>query len=378
MLGGLGYNPGFVEALRRQLDLNKIFIPDNPEYGAAVGSAIVAAEEILVNKPHFLKKPHPKVSASLPSEGQNRGYKFEGLENTMKTGEKKQEFWRWSESNWKNPDIDWNNAKYLTVGIDVGSVSSQAVIMADGEVFIYGNMRTGSDSLNSAESALNFTLESTDMTEDRIDYAIGTGYGRVNVPFADRSLTEIACHARGANYIYGPEVRTVLDVGGQDIKVIQCDDKGKVTNFLMNDKCAAGTGRGMEVFADLLGIAIDQVGERSFDVKEEPPAVSSTCVVYAKSEATGLLRKGWSTEEVLAAYCRAMAERIYSLVERIGVVPEFAITGGMAKNRGVIDRLLPMVGLKAMEANWDTQIAGAVGAALFGYTLCQKGKGRKK
>lgn len=292
--------------------------------------------------------------------------------------EKQQEFWRWTESNWKNPDIDWKDAKFITVGIDVGSVSSQAVIMADGQVFAYGNMRTGSDSPESARNALNFALEATDMPEDRMDYFIGTGYGRVNVPMADRSITEIACHARGANFIYGPEVRTVLDVGGQDIKAIQCDERGKVTNFLMNDKCAAGTGRGMEVFADLLGVPIDEVGDRSFQVKEEPKAVSSTCVVYAKSEATGLLRKGWSTEEVLAAYCKAMAERIYSLVERIGVTPEFAITGGMAKNRGVIDRLMPMIGLEPMKTKWDTQIAGAVGAALFGYALCQKGKGRKK
>jgi bzd-type benzoyl-CoA reductase Q subunit len=195
---------------------------------------------------------------------------------------------------------------------------------------------------------------------------------------ANRSITEIACHARGANFIYGPEVRTVLDVGGQDIKAIQCDEKGKVTNFLMNDKCAAGTGRGMEVFSDLLGVPITDVGDRSFDVTEEPAAVSSTCVVYAKSEATGLLRKGWSTEEVLAAYCRAMAERIHSLVERIGVQPEFAITGGMAKNRGVIDRLMPMIGLDAAKTEWDTQIAGAAGAALFGYALCQKGQAKKK
>jgi bzd-type benzoyl-CoA reductase Q subunit len=292
--------------------------------------------------------------------------------------EEKQEFWRWTESNWKNPDIDWNGATYITVGIDVGSVSSQSVVMADGQVFAYGNMRTGSDSPDSARNALNYALEATDLPEDRMDYCIGTGYGRVNVPMADRSLTEIACHARGANFIYGPEVRTVLDVGGQDIKAIQCDEKGKVTNFLMNDKCAAGTGRGMEVFSDLLGVSINDVGERSFQVKDEPQAVSSTCVVYAKSEATGLLRKGWSTEEVLAAYCRAMAERINALVERIGVTPEFAITGGMAKNRGVIDRLMPMVGLESMKTEWDTQIAGAVGAALFGYALCQKGKGRKK
>jgi bzd-type benzoyl-CoA reductase Q subunit len=291
--------------------------------------------------------------------------------------EKKQEFWRWLETNWVNPDIQWQNAQFITLGIDVGSVSSQAVIMADGAVYAYGNMRTGSDSPNSAINALNFALEKTDMTADKINYCIGTGYGRVNVPMADRSVTEIACHARGANFIYGNEVRTVLDVGGQDIKAIRCDDKGKVTNFLMNDKCAAGTGRGMEVFSDLLSVPIGDVGERSFEVDQEPEPVSSTCVVYAKSEATGLLRKGWKTNEVLAAYCSAMADRIYSLLERVGIEPQFAITGGMAKNRGVIGRLKKKIGLEPMKTAWDTQLAGAIGAGLFGYALCQKGKGRK-
>jgi len=294
------------------------------------------------------------------------------------TEREKQAFWRWKESNWKNPDISWKDARFVTVGIDVGSVSSQACIMVDGEIHAYANMRTGSDSPNSARNALNYALEATDLPEDRIDYCVGTGYGRVNVPFSDRSVTEIACHARGANFIYGPEARTILDVGGQDIKAIQCDEKGKVTNFLMNDKCAAGTGRGMEVFADLLSVSIDEVGDRSFDVEEEPRAVSNTCVVYAKSEAIGLLRKGWAAEEVLAAYCRAMAERIFSLVERLGVTPEFAVTGGMAKNRGVMDRLMPMITLERMKTEWDPQIAGAVGAALFGYALCRKGKRRKK
>ena len=142
----------------------------------------------------------------------------------------------------------------------------------------------------------------------------------------------------------------------------------------MNDKCAAGTGRGMEVFADLLGVPITEVGDRSFQVDKEPDAVSSTCVVYAKSEATGLLRKGWSINEVLAAYCRAMAERIYSLLERIGVRPAFAVTGGMAKNKGVINRLMPMIGVEAAKTRWDAQIAGAVGAALFGHALCLRGK----
>ena len=293
--------------------------------------------------------------------------------------EKKQEFWRWTESNWKNPDVNWEDAEFVTVGIDVGSVSSQACIMADGKIFAYANMRTGSDSPDSARNALNYALEGADMPEERMNYCVGTGYGRVNVPMADRTVTEIACHARGANLIYGPEVRTVLDVGGQDIKAIQCDEKGRVINFLMNDKCAAGTGRGMEVFSDLLGVSIIDVGDHSFQYEgDESDAVSSTCVVYAKSEATDLLRKGWSTEQVLAVYCKAMAERIYSLVERIGVIPAFAITGGMAKNRGVIDRLMPLIGLEAMTTRWDTQIAGAAGAALFGYALCRKGKKRKK
>jgi benzoyl-CoA reductase subunit A len=294
------------------------------------------------------------------------------------TDKPRQEFWRWTESNWRNPDLDWKAARYVTVGIDVGSVSSQAVIMTDGQIFAYGNMRTGSDSPNSARNALQFALEVTDMSEDRMDYCIGTGYGRVNVPFADRSITEIACHARGARFIYGPGVRTVLDVGGQDIKAIQCDEKGKVSNFLLNDKCAAGTGRGMEVFADLLGISIENLGDKSFEYRgEEPQAVSSTCVVYAKSEAIGLLRKGWGKEQVLAAYCRAMADQIFSLVERLGVKAGFAVTGGMAKNRGVMDRLMIKIGMERMQTKWDTQIAGAVGAALFGYAVCLKGKGRQ-
>jgi benzoyl-CoA reductase subunit A len=290
--------------------------------------------------------------------------------------ETRPEFWRWLETNWVNPDINWEDAQIITAGIDVGSVSSQALIMTDGEIYAYGNMRTGSDSPDSARNALKFALGKTTLPQDKIHYCIGTGYGRVNVPMADRSVTEIACHARGANFMYGPRVRTVLDVGGQDIKAIRCDDKGKVTNFLMNDKCAAGTGRGMEVFSDLLSVPIGDVGERSFQIEHEPLPVSSTCVVYAKSEATSLLRKGLKANDVLAAYCSAMADRIYSLLERVGIEPEFAITGGMAKNRGVVDRLKKKMGLEPMKTKWDPQLAGALGAALFGDALVKKGKGR--
>jgi bzd-type benzoyl-CoA reductase Q subunit len=284
------------------------------------------------------------------------------------------EFWRWTESRWTAPDKDWRNGKIITAGVDVGSVSSQAVIMLNGELYAYSNMRTGSDSPNSATNAMNWAMEGTGLTLDKIHYMVGTGYGRINVPFAKRAITEIACHARGANFMYGPTVRTVLDMGGQDCKAIRCDDKGKVVNFLMNDKCAAGTGRGMEVFADLLGVSINDVGELSLKVNEEPEPVSSTCVVFAKSEASGLLRQGWSKEKVLAAYSSAMAHRVYTLLERIGVEKEFAITGGIAKNTGVVTRLEKELGIKALTPKYDTQIAGGIGAALFAKAIVEKEK----
>ena len=284
-------------------------------------------------------------------------------------------YWRWTESRWTNPDLRWMDGGIVTAGVDVGSVSSQAVILVDNEIFAYANTRTGSDSPNSAINVMNWALEDTDgLTLEKIQYSVGTGYGRVNVPFAQRAITEIACHALGANFMYGPTIRTVLDMGGQDCKAIHCDEKGKVTNFLMNDKCAAGTGRGMEVFADLLGVSINEVGELSLQVDEEPPPVSSTCVVFAKSEASGLLREGWPREKVLAAYSSAMAHRVVSLLERIGMEEDFGITGGIAKNKGVVQRLESRLGVQALEPRYDTQIAGALGAALFAKSLIEKGK----
>jgi bzd-type benzoyl-CoA reductase Q subunit len=284
------------------------------------------------------------------------------------------EYWRWKEYNWRDEDRDWKEADIVTAGVDVGSVSTQAVIMTDGELYAYSNMRTGADSPESAQKAMDWALEDTGMKLEDIAFVVGTGYGRVNVPFAQKAITEIACHARGANYMYGPSVRTVLDMGGQDCKAIHCDERGKVTAFLMNDKCAAGTGRGMEVFADLLSVPIEKMGDMSFEVDEEPEPVISTCVVFAKSEATGLLRKGWPKSKVLAAYCAAMARRVAELLERVGVERDFAITGGIAKNPGVVKRLEAEIGIEALEATFDTQIAGAVGGALFGKTLVEKAR----
>jgi bzd-type benzoyl-CoA reductase Q subunit len=301
---------------------------------------------------------------------------------------KPQEFWRWPESNWVNPDIDWKKGKLITAGVDVGSVSTQVVLMVDGEFFGFGNTRTGSDSPNSASHGMTYALEKTDMKVENMDYCIGTGYGRVNVPMAQQSITEISCHARGANFMYGPEVRTVMDMGGQDCKAINVDDRGKVLNFMMNDKCAAGTGRGMEVFAELIRVPVWEVGPRSFQIAKEPPMISSTCVVFAKSEVVGLLEAGMPENDIMAAYCSAMAHRIMELLNRISIKEKFVITGGIAKNEGVVKRLEKELGIKTANLVWakkeyidrkypfDTQLAGAIGAALFGNALLKMGKAK--
>ncbi|MDR1604278.1 MAG: benzoyl-CoA reductase, bzd-type, subunit Q [Gracilibacteraceae bacterium] len=283
------------------------------------------------------------------------------------------EYWKWQESNWKNPDIgDWRGS-LISAGVDIGSTSTQAVIMTDGRLYAYASIRTGANSPDSAVAALRYALEATDLRPEDIACTVGTGYGRVNVPFADKTITEITCHARGANYIYGPTVRTILDMGGQDCKTIRCDEKGNVLSFMMNDKCAAGTGRGMEVIANLLSVHVEDIGAMSFQIDEEPGAVSSICVIFAKTEATNLIRQGWTVEKVLAAYCRAMAQRVVRLLERNGIEPDFAITGGIAKNIGVVRRIEDMIGAKVLPAQYDTQIAGAVGGALLARDLALKG-----
>jgi bzd-type benzoyl-CoA reductase Q subunit len=288
------------------------------------------------------------------------------------------EYWRWREYHLIVPNVKLEKAKVITAGIDVGSVSSKAAIMVDGEIYSISVMRTGSSSPDSAKKVLENALEGTRIKPSDINYIVGTGYGRVNVPMANSTITEIACHAKGANYIWGPTVRTILDVGGQDIKAIRCDEKGKVLSFLMNDKCAAGTGRGMEVLADLLKIPIEEMGEASLKVEEEPEPVSCTCVAFARTEAIGLLRRGWSKEKVLAAYMRAMALRMSTLLERVGCERDLVITGGQSKNIGVVSRVENILGIKTLPTpDWkengrDPMAAGAIGAALFAKALFEK------
>jgi benzoyl-CoA reductase subunit A len=303
----------------------------------------------------------------------------------MSSDEKKRDFWKWPESIFVNTGIDWKEGKIVTAGVDVGSVSSQAVVLVDGELYAFANTRTASDSPDSACKAMGMALQETDMKSENIDYCIGTGYGRINVPMAQRTITEIACHARGASYMYGSEVRTVVDIGGQDCKAINVDDRGKVLNFIMNDKCAAGTGRGMEVFADLIRVPVWEIGPRSFQVEREPPIINSTCIVFAKSEVIGLLEQGIHENDVIAAYCSAMAHRIIELLNRLVVQEKLVITGGIAKNEGVVKRLEKELGIKTMKKVWqkeeirdkipfDTQLAGALGAAMFGLSMIELGK----
>lgn len=286
--------------------------------------------------------------------------------------EKSGEFWRWREYRHTMPNMDWHNAKIITGGVDIGSVGSKAVVMLDGELYAYSVTRTGGVSEETAIKVMNWALEETGLKTENMHQVVGTGYGRVNVPFANKTITEIACHARGAHYIYGPSVRTVLDIGGQDCKAIRCDEKGKVMSFLMNDKCAAGTGRGLEVFADLIRIPIEELGKVSLNVPEEPPPVSNTCVIFAKAESVALLRQGWAKEKVAAAYHLAMVDRIIDLLTKVGIEKDFAITGGVAKNIGIVSRLERNLGIKPLEPKLDPILAGAIGAALFAKALYEK------
>jgi bzd-type benzoyl-CoA reductase Q subunit len=291
----------------------------------------------------------------------------------------KEEFWRWREYHRIMPNKKWSKNDIITAGVDVGSVGSKAAIMINGEAYSWGITRTGSNSPESAKKALDYAMKDTGLTVADLKYIVGTGYGRVNVPMANKAITEIACHAKGANYIWGPRVRTVLDVGGQDIKAIKIDETGRVVSFLMNDKCAAGTGRGMEVFADLLQIPIEDIGGISLKVEKEPDPVSCTCVAFAKTEAMGLLRKGWSKEKVLAAYTRAMAVRMAHLINRVGLEPELVVTGGQSKNIGIVSRIEVILGTKCLptpkwreEGALDPMVAGALGAASLAKSLYDK------
>lgn len=258
----------------------------------------------------------------------------------------------------------------ITAGVDIGSLSADVVILEDNEILGYSVIRTGPDSAQTAQAAMDVALEDAgskgnDLKIEDMDYIVSTGYGRVIVPFAQKNITEISCHAKGANWFF-PGVRTILDMGGQDCKAIKCDETGKVKKFHMNDKCAAGTGRSMEVMADLLNIKLEEIGPLSLQIKEghEVPVISTICVIFAKSEVLSLVRKGLPVENVLAGLCEATAKRVKTQINVVGAEDEFVISGGIAKNKGVVERVEELVSMKA-QICFEPQIVGALGAAVF-------------
>ncbi len=251
----------------------------------------------------------------------------------------------------------------ITAGIDIGSSTSKAVILQNGKVLSYSIIPTGAESAGSAQKAMDEALKKVNgLSFGDIKWMMATGYGRVIVAFADETVTELSCHVRGANWLF-PSVRTVLDMGGQDCKAIRCDDQGRLLNFVMNDKCAAGTGRFLELMAKVMELPLEDIGELSLQAKEEI-RISSTCAVFGKSEVASLLRQGRKKPDILAGLHTAISDRVYTLLRRVGVTPDFAITGGIAKNIGMVRRLEEKVGLKALLPE-EPQIAGALGAALF-------------
>lgn len=283
-----------------------------------------------------------------------------------------EEYWKWPESSWTSKDIDWRKAKAVTAGLDIGAVSSQAVVMCDGDICGYASMRTGPDIPQSAEKVLAGALENTGMQVKNIQYTVGTGYGRNNIPLANRTLNEIKCHAQGARFMYGPTVKTVVDLGGQTSKAIKTYGWDRIRDFQVNDKCAINMGYGIEVMADLLQVPIGEIGEKSLSVSEEPEPVSTTCYVFANTEAIGLLRQGLEENEVLAAYLFAIAWRLYALIGRVDPEEGLAFTGGLAKNPGIVKRLEKALGITALTSELDPQLAGAIGAALFAQNLIGK------
>ena len=260
----------------------------------------------------------------------------------------------------------------ITAGVDLGSLTAKAVIMRDGQIMTYSLIPVGFDAVATAHKVINKALEGTGLAFDDIEYIVSTGYGRVIVPFAQRNITEISCHAKGANWLE-PSIRTVLDMGGQDCKAIRCNEEGKVTNFVMNDKCAAGAGRSMEVMAKLVGEPLEDIGKLSLQIVGPPINISSTCVIFARSEVLALLRKGVSKNDILAGACSALASRASNLVKRVDIETDFVVTGGIAKNPGVLTRVEEMMGVKA-KVLFEPQIIGALGAALFAKEMLQRVK----
>jgi len=277
----------------------------------------------------------------------------------------KVDFWKMSEYASMNERLDWTRAKVIVAGVDIGAVSSKAVILLDGQPYAFSQVRTRTPK-ESAFRAIGAALAKAHLKLENIHYIVVTGRGRTQVPFARKTITEIACGAAGAVHVWGPSVRTVLDAGGQSCKVIHCTEKGRATAFLLNDKCAAGIGRSMEGFADLVKKEVTEIGNIALQ-SDQFPKIGDFCVVYAQSEALDLIRSKVPLEQLIAAYHYAMAKRISTLVARSGMKKDFVIIGGLAKNPGIINWLESILKVRRLAPNpeWDPTLTVALGAALF-------------
>lgn len=250
----------------------------------------------------------------------------------------------------------------IVAGIDIGSRAAKGVILKDDEILTWFIGDTGPESVKTSEMVMAELLKLSGLSLKDINYVVATGYGRVLVPFANENVSEISCHARGVNY-YFPSVRTILDMGGQDCKAISVDEKGQVTNFVMNNKCAGGTGRFLEMIAEVLNLPLTKIGEVSLESKQAVP-FNTICAVFAKSDAINNLRKGIAKSDILAGLHEAIATRCLNLLKRVSIQKDFSISGGISKNKGMVAKIKEKVGMEPMLSE-DPQIIGALGAAIF-------------
>jgi len=255
-------------------------------------------------------------------------------------------------------------AESRTIGIDIGSRQAKAVLLAHGKVF---TAITGSevDQQETADRLVKKLQKSSGLATKDIAYAVSTGYGRISLAFADfdsSCITEISCHAMGA-HVLDPSTQTIIDIGGQDSKAIRIEpESGRVHEFVMNDKCAAGTGRFLEKVAELLGLSVEQLGDCALAAKEKAE-ISSQCVVFGESEVISLKAKGTPVEDIAAGIHFASARRVRNLVNRVGLAPNLVFTGGVAKNLGMKRALEEVIGHPISPGKIDMVYAGALGAA---------------
>ena len=250
----------------------------------------------------------------------------------------------------------------ISVGIDVGSITAKAVVVEDGRVIYHKAILTGYNARIAAKSVFEAAINESGVDPAAVDKIISTGYGRNSVANADQTLTEITCHAVGAHYL-NPAVRSVIDIGGQDSKAIALNESGTVNDFAMNDKCAAGTGRFLEVMAKALDVDMNCFGQLSAK-SNQPSTISSLCTVFAESEVIALIAQGEKRENIAAGIHASIAARVAAMAGRTGLKPPIMMTGGVAKNNGVVQALEKKIG-HVIEVLPQCQVVGAIGAALL-------------